>query len=60
MLRELWYRMVGRRDKRADEEAGMSPSERHFIDKSQEDRQADLAAGEHLLGGDPGPRDPDR
>ena len=60
MLRDLWYRMVGRRDKRDQEEAGMSPSERRFVDESQEDRQADLAAREHLLGGDPGPRDSDR
>ena len=31
----------------------MSPGERRFVEQSQEDRQADLAAREYLGGGNP-------
>jgi hypothetical protein len=44
---------MGRRAERAAEEHGMSAGERHFAERSQEDRQADMAAREHLGGADP-------
>jgi hypothetical protein len=46
--------MRQRRTERAAQEHAMSPDERRFAEESQEDRQADLAAREHLGGGDPG------
>jgi hypothetical protein len=45
--------MRRRRDERAAQERSMSSGERRFVEESQEDRQADLAAREYLGGGNP-------
>ena len=54
MFRDVWNRILRRRTERAVEEHGMSPAERRFAEEPVENRQADLAAREHLGGGDPG------
>jgi hypothetical protein len=54
VLKQLWNRIAGgRRVDRAIAEANMSPGERRFVEQSQEDRQADWAAREHLGGANP-------
>jgi hypothetical protein len=54
MLRGLWDRLMGRRREgiaeRETEREHMSPAERHRIDESIEDLQADEFVGEHLGG----------
>ena len=57
MLKEQWNRLMG--GKRATavehevEKEQMTPAERHNVEESIDDKKADAAAGEHLVGIDP-------
>jgi hypothetical protein len=45
--------LSGRRTARDAEEHAMTPGERQFAERSEEDRKADMFAREHLGGADP-------
>lgn len=56
VFKELWDRMVKRRqakaEERADEFQHMSPEERRFVSESVDDRAAELESEAHLGGGE--------
>ena len=57
MLKERWNRLMGGKSATAVEheveKEQMTPTERHDVEESVDDKKADAAAGEHLGGIDP-------